>query len=80
MNAIEVAEKKVVAAKNSKLKTLQAIDEHSKALKKAVDDGQNANWDSVREALEKSEKLSKADMVDEAESRSKLDTLRKVKA
>ena len=47
-------------------------------LKKAVDDGPHANWETVSESLLKAEKLAKKDMSDEMDSRNYIDSLRKI--
>uniref|UniRef100_A0AC35GQ19 MICOS complex subunit MIC60 n=1 Tax=Panagrolaimus sp. PS1159 TaxID=55785 RepID=A0AC35GQ19_9BILA len=76
--AISSAEKKVKTANDAKVHTIQAIQEHAARLKKAVDDGANANWDLVSESLINTEKLSKSDMSVEAHSRNYIDSLRKI--
>lgn len=76
--AIAAAESKVRSANDSKITTIQAINEHAKLLKKAVDDGPNAKWETVSESLLKAEKLAKRDMQDEMDSRNYIDSLKKL--
>lgn len=78
LSAIEETEHKVKAASQAKYKTIQAINEHSRALKKAVDDGQHADWPAVSKALANADKLSKAAILEESSSRNSLDSLRKL--
>jgi len=80
LSAIEETERKVKAASQAKYKTIQAINEHSKALKKAVDDGKNADWPAVSKALANADKLAKAGIMEESSSRNSLDSLRKLLA
>lgn len=75
---MESAQKVVAEATDAKLRTITSINEHSQFLKEAVDAGSNANWDKVREALEKTESLANADLALEARGRNALDTLKKV--
>uniref|UniRef100_A0AC34GXD7 MICOS complex subunit MIC60 n=1 Tax=Panagrolaimus sp. ES5 TaxID=591445 RepID=A0AC34GXD7_9BILA len=76
--AISSAEKKVKAANDAKVHTIEAIQEHAIKLKKAVDDGANANWDVVSESLINSERFAKSDMNEETHSRNYIDSLRKI--
>lgn len=79
LNAIQEAENKVRLATDAKYQTIEAIKEHAKTLKKAVDDGQNGDWTAVNLALATSEKLAKKDIQEENSARKLLDNLRKVK-
>uniref|UniRef100_A0AC34Q0J9 MICOS complex subunit MIC60 n=1 Tax=Panagrolaimus sp. JU765 TaxID=591449 RepID=A0AC34Q0J9_9BILA len=76
--ALSTAEAKVRSANDAKISTIAAINEHAEKLKKAVDDGVNANWETVSESLLKAEKLAKKDMADEMNSRNYIDSLRQV--
>ena len=76
--AIKDAESKVKTAREAKIKTIQAINDHSKALKQAVDDGQSANWTAVSDALAKMEKSTSNDIAEERDARNYIDNLRKV--
>uniref|UniRef100_A0A914D476 MICOS complex subunit MIC60 n=1 Tax=Acrobeloides nanus TaxID=290746 RepID=A0A914D476_9BILA len=75
--AIKDAESKVKTAREAKIKTIQAINDHSKALKQAVDDGQSANWTAVSDALTKMEKSTSNDIAEERDARNYIDNLRK---
>uniref|UniRef100_A0A915DMX5 MICOS complex subunit MIC60 n=1 Tax=Ditylenchus dipsaci TaxID=166011 RepID=A0A915DMX5_9BILA len=77
LNALEQAEKKVKAATEAKYNTITAIRTHADTLKKAVDDGQNGDWEAVNEALRKAENLAKVDIGQEATGRNAIDALRK---
>uniref|UniRef100_A0A915CIS9 MICOS complex subunit MIC60 n=2 Tax=Parascaris univalens TaxID=6257 RepID=A0A915CIS9_PARUN len=76
--AIEIVEKKVRIAKESKLKTIAATREHAALLKKAVDDAQDGNWSAVSKALENAESFAKVDLKDEYDARNSLDNLKKI--
>lgn len=76
--AIEIVEKKVRIAKESKLKTIAATREHAALLKKAVDDAQGGNWSAVSKALENAESFAKGDQKDEYDARNSLDNLEKI--
>uniref|UniRef100_A0A1I7ZU12 MICOS complex subunit MIC60 n=1 Tax=Steinernema glaseri TaxID=37863 RepID=A0A1I7ZU12_9BILA len=76
--AIQSAEAKVKVATDAKLKTIQAIDEHARALKKAVDDGPKAQWESVSVALGTVDKHASCDAKEEIDSRNYLDNLSKI--
>ncbi|VDM49651.1 unnamed protein product [Toxocara canis] len=76
--AIETAESKVRAAKDSKLKTITSIREHAALLKKAVDDRENGDWSRVSKALDKAETFAKTDRKDEVEARNSLDALKEI--
>lgn len=78
LTKLEQAQIKVKLATDAKYKTIESIMLHSQTLKRAVDDGVRGNWTVVNEALEKSEELSKKDVVDECTSRNAIDALRKV--
>ncbi|KAK0396321.1 hypothetical protein QR680_001670 [Steinernema hermaphroditum] len=77
-SAIQSAEAKVKFATDAKLKTIQAIDDHAKALKKAVDDGAKANWNSVSVALNVVDKHAACDAKEEVDSRNYIDNLSKI--
>ncbi|VDM41309.1 unnamed protein product [Toxocara canis] len=69
---------KVQVATDAKVATIAAINEHSALMKKNVDDAQNADWEKVAQALQKVEKLSRTDSLDEINARNYLDNVRKV--
>lgn len=78
LKALEEAESKVKAATQAKYSTISAIKKHAETLKKAVDEGQNGDWNAVNQALSQTEKLAKVDISQEAASRTAIDGLRKL--
>ncbi|CAD5222210.1 unnamed protein product [Bursaphelenchus xylophilus] len=78
ISALEKTQKVVKDATDAKIKTIEAVTNHAKAIKEAVDAGSNANWDKVREALAYAENLANKDLELEAKSRNALDGLKKV--
>ncbi|CAI5456016.1 unnamed protein product [Caenorhabditis angaria] len=77
-SAIHSAEGRVRAATESKLRTINAINDHASILKQTVDDAKNANWENVTSALRKAEDEAKIDSGFEVDGRNYIDTLRQI--
>ncbi|CAD5216949.1 unnamed protein product [Bursaphelenchus okinawaensis] len=75
---LEKTQQVVQEATQAKIQTIEAVSEHAKSIKDAVDAGPKANWDKVREALANSEQLASKDIELESKGRHALDALKKV--
>ncbi|CAJ0953667.1 unnamed protein product, partial [Mesorhabditis belari] len=76
--ALRAAETHVQTASEAKLQTIRAINDHAACLKKTVDDGPNADWEKVTQALQRAEGLSAVDTRTEVDGRNQIDVLRTV--
>jgi hypothetical protein len=83
VETLKVAGDNANAAKDSKFKTLKAIQNYSTLVKEAVDSGIEQNesaevWKKVRKAKEEMEKIARQDSGDEAKARAAFEALKQV--
>ncbi|PAV76700.1 hypothetical protein WR25_22219 isoform A [Diploscapter pachys] len=77
-SAIQSAEIRIHQATEAKSNTIREVENHAQLLRKAVDEGKDADWNKVNEALQKVETSSRSDGLAESDSRNFIDSLTKI--
>ncbi|OZC10316.1 hypothetical protein X798_02623, partial [Onchocerca flexuosa] len=76
--SLQSAIAKVQSATEAKYRTVDIINEHTRVMKQAVDEGEKGDWMLVTDALQKVDKAAKNDAEEENDARNYLDNVRKI--
>ncbi|EFO27622.1 mitofilin [Loa loa] len=76
--SLQSAIEKVHSATEAKYRTVDVINEHTRVMKRTVDEGEKGDWTQVTSALQKVEKAANNDAMEENDARNYLDSVRKI--
>ncbi|KAL3982532.1 Mitochondrial inner membrane family protein [Acanthocheilonema viteae] len=76
--SLQSAIEKVHSATEAKYRTIDAINEHTRVMKRTIDEGEKGDWTQVTSALQKVDRASDNDAKEENDARNYLDNVRKV--
>ncbi|VDK82442.1 unnamed protein product [Litomosoides sigmodontis] len=76
--SLQSAIEKVQSATEAKYRTIDVINEHTRVMKRTIDEGEKGDWTQVTTALQKVDGASSNDAKEENDARNYLDNVRKV--